>query len=123
MKNNIKKAMSKNIKREEVAKVKRKNIREEEAKNKRSGNIKREDLRKARSDMKGNVHKGLKKDIKENVTKVRRNKKEELEEIRLNKFISHNTKYSRREADVLIADGKAIARCQLLLPISVALSV
>ena len=27
-------------------------------------------------------------------------------EIRLNKFISHNTKYSRREADQLIKDGK-----------------
>jgi 23S rRNA pseudouridine2605 synthase len=29
-----------------------------------------------------------------------------MEEIRLNKFISHNTKYSRREADELIKNGK-----------------
>jgi 23S rRNA pseudouridine2605 synthase len=28
------------------------------------------------------------------------------ERIRINKFISHNTKYSRREADALIADGQ-----------------
>lgn len=29
-----------------------------------------------------------------------------MEEVRLNKFISHNTKYSRREADTLIEEGK-----------------
>ena len=118
MKTNIKKAMNKNIKREKVAKIKRKNIKEEEAKNNRSGNIKREDLRKARNDMKGNVHKGLKKDAKENVTKVIRNKKEELEEIRLNKFISHNTKYSRREADVLIAEGKVTIENKVITNLS-----
>lgn len=107
MKNNIKKAMSKNIEREKVARTKIKNFKkEEEAKKSKSSNIKREDLKKARADMKGNVQKGLKKDAKENVSRVRRGKKEELEETRLNKFISHNTKYSRREADVLIAEGK-----------------
>ena len=31
---------------------------------------------------------------------------EEVIKTRLNKFISHNSKYSRREADRLIADGK-----------------
>lgn len=31
---------------------------------------------------------------------------EEFEPIRLNKFISHNSNYSRREADKIIADGK-----------------
>ena len=31
---------------------------------------------------------------------------EEIEPVRLNKFISHNTKYSRREADQLILDGR-----------------
>jgi 23S rRNA pseudouridine2605 synthase len=30
----------------------------------------------------------------------------EIEEIRLNKFLSHNSKYSRREADRLIEEGK-----------------
>ena len=30
----------------------------------------------------------------------------ELEETRLNKFLSHNSKYSRREADKLIEEGK-----------------
>lgn len=34
------------------------------------------------------------------------NENEELEPVRLNKFISHNTKYSRREADQLIIDGR-----------------
>lgn len=34
------------------------------------------------------------------------NNKITLNEVRLNKFISHNTKYSRREADRLIKDGK-----------------
>ena len=29
-----------------------------------------------------------------------------MEKIRLNKFISHNTNYSRREADELIKNGK-----------------
>ena len=29
-----------------------------------------------------------------------------MEKIRLNKFISHNTNYSRREADELIKAGK-----------------
>lgn len=33
-------------------------------------------------------------------------KKVDSEEIRLNKFISHNSKYSRREADTLITEGK-----------------
>ncbi|RXJ86887.1 pseudouridine synthase [Arcobacter sp. CECT 8985] len=33
-------------------------------------------------------------------------KEEKIELIRLNKFISHNSKYSRREADKLIEDGK-----------------
>lgn len=33
-------------------------------------------------------------------------KNEMMEETRLNKFISHNSKYSRREADKLIADGR-----------------
>ena len=36
----------------------------------------------------------------------RKNDRKAVEEIRLNKFISHNTKYSRREADRLIAEGK-----------------
>ncbi|MFA5721720.1 MAG: S4 domain-containing protein, partial [Aliarcobacter sp.] len=33
-------------------------------------------------------------------------KKEPYEIMRLNKFISHNSGYSRREADTLIAEGK-----------------
>ncbi|WP_419770874.1 MAG: pseudouridine synthase [Candidatus Marinarcus sp.] len=33
-------------------------------------------------------------------------KENEAEELRLNKFISHNTNYSRREADKLILEGK-----------------
>ncbi len=33
-------------------------------------------------------------------------KKEELELVRLNKFLSHNTQYSRREADKIIEEGK-----------------
>jgi 23S rRNA pseudouridine2605 synthase len=32
--------------------------------------------------------------------------KEQQEEVRLNKFISHNSKYSRREADKLIEEGR-----------------
>ena len=35
-----------------------------------------------------------------------RQENEEIEPVRLNKFISHNTKYSRREADQLIVDGR-----------------
>jgi len=35
-----------------------------------------------------------------------RNEKQENEEVRLNKFISHNSKYSRREADKLIEEGR-----------------
>jgi len=31
---------------------------------------------------------------------------QEIEETRLNKFISHNSKYSRREADVIISEGR-----------------
>lgn len=31
---------------------------------------------------------------------------EEIEQVRLNKFLSHNSKYSRREADRLIQEGK-----------------
>jgi 23S rRNA pseudouridine2605 synthase len=34
--------------------------------------------------------------------------KKEEEEIRLNKFLAHNTKYSRREADRFIEDGKVL---------------
>ncbi len=34
------------------------------------------------------------------------NRKQETQGVRLNKFISHNTRYSRREADRLIAEGK-----------------
>ncbi len=36
----------------------------------------------------------------------KKEKKEELELIRLNKFISHNSNYSRREADKIIEEGK-----------------
>lgn len=39
-------------------------------------------------------------------SKGNRNKKELEESFRINKFISHNTKYSRREADRLIEEGK-----------------
>ncbi len=55
------------------------------------------------------------KDFKDNskfkkqaTTKSLKNKKEteEIEETRLNKYLSHNTKYSRREADELIKEGK-----------------
>lgn len=35
-----------------------------------------------------------------------KDEKLELEEVRLNKFISHNTKYSRREADKIIEEGR-----------------
>ncbi len=35
-----------------------------------------------------------------------RYEEKEIEPVRLNKFISHNTKYSRREADQLILDGR-----------------
>ena len=31
---------------------------------------------------------------------------QETEAVRLNKFISHNSKYSRREADAIIAEGR-----------------
>ncbi|WP_419763566.1 MAG: pseudouridine synthase [Arcobacter sp.] len=34
------------------------------------------------------------------------NETPETNQVRLNKFISHNSKYSRREADTLIADGR-----------------
>lgn len=37
---------------------------------------------------------------------------EEIEAVRLNKFISHNTKYSRREADQLIVDGRVTVNGQ-----------
>lgn len=37
---------------------------------------------------------------------MKENENEELELVRLNKFISHNSSYSRREADKLIEDGK-----------------
>ena len=37
---------------------------------------------------------------------MKKREEEVLEETRLNKFISHNSKYSRREADRLIEEGK-----------------
>ena len=37
---------------------------------------------------------------------MKQNKSEEQELIRLNKFLSHNSSYSRREADKLIEEGK-----------------
>lgn len=37
---------------------------------------------------------------------MKKEKKEQEELLRLNKYISHNTEYSRREADKLIAEGK-----------------
>lgn len=43
--------------------------------------------------------------MKKNTSK-KTNIENENEAVRINKFISHNTKYSRREADKLIADGR-----------------
>lgn len=82
MKNNVKKIMKKNIKREELV--------------------------KARDKIKKNFNKGMKKDIESDVKKsMKKDTRETLEEgERINKFISHNTKYSRREADKLVAEGK-----------------
>ncbi len=65
MKNDIKKIMKKNIKKEDLAKVKNKK----------------------------KINTAIKNEIQEDGE-------------RINKFISHNTKYSRREADKLVADGK-----------------
>ncbi len=45
----------------------------------------------------------MKKEIKKSTTKVEEPK---FELIRLNKFLSHNSNYSRREADKLIEEGK-----------------
>ncbi|MDN5101158.1 pseudouridine synthase [Aliarcobacter butzleri] len=45
----------------------------------------------------------MKKEIKKTTTKVEEPK---FELIRLNKFLSHNSNYSRREADKLIEEGK-----------------
>jgi 23S rRNA pseudouridine2605 synthase len=64
--------------------------------------------------VKNDIKKIMKKNLKKealNKSKKKFNKvikKDEIEEKgeRINKFISHNTKYSRREADKLIADGK-----------------
>jgi len=38
--------------------------------------------------------------------KEKEKREQEEESLRLNKYISHNTEYSRREADKLIAEGK-----------------
>lgn len=46
----------------------------------------------------------MKKEKEKTYNKKERVQEEEL--LRLNKFISHNTEYSRREADKLIAEGK-----------------
>lgn len=53
-----------------------------------------------------NIQKEIKAPKKERVKKPYKEQAKNLEEIRLNKFISHNSKYSRREADTLIAEGK-----------------
>ena len=45
----------------------------------------------------------MKKETKKTTTKVEEPK---FELIRLNKFLSHNSNYSRREADKLIEEGK-----------------
>lgn len=37
---------------------------------------------------------------------MKKEKEEELEVTRLNKFISHNSNYSRREADKIIEEGR-----------------
>jgi 23S rRNA pseudouridine2605 synthase len=46
----------------------------------------------------------MKKEKEKTYNKKEKTQEEEL--LRLNKFISHNTEYSRREADKLIAEGK-----------------
>ena len=51
--------------------------------------------------MKNETRKEQNKDIKKQEIRTRG-----VEELRLNKFISHNSNYSRREADALIAEGK-----------------
>ena len=51
--------------------------------------------------MKNETRKEQKKDTKKPEVRTRA-----VEELRLNKFISHNSNYSRREADALIAEGK-----------------
>lgn len=51
--------------------------------------------------MKNETRKEQKKDIKKPEVRTRA-----VEELRLNKFISHNSSFSRREADALIAEGK-----------------
>ena len=51
--------------------------------------------------MKNQTRKEQNKDIKKQEIRTRG-----VEELRLNKFISHNSNYSRREADALIAEGK-----------------
>lgn len=43
-------------------------------------------------------------------------------QIRLNKFISHNTKYSRREADKLISDGKVKVNNKVITELATMLS-
>lgn len=49
----------------------------------------------------------MKKQTKSPIKKQKGAKEEVVEEkLRINKFISHNSKYSRREADKLIADGR-----------------
>src|SRR5574344_434121 len=56
---------------------------------------------RGRYKMKNETRKEQKKDTKKPEVRTRA-----VEELRLNKFISHNSNYSRREADALIAEGK-----------------
>lgn len=61
-----------------------------------------------------NVSSKTKKDDKKRVDSKPKYTKPQ-EEMRINKFISHNAKYSRREADKLLEDGSVTIMVKLLL--------
>jgi 23S rRNA pseudouridine2605 synthase len=63
--------------------------------------------------MKNETRKEQNKDIKKQEIRTRG-----VEELRLNKFISHNSNYSRREADALIAEGKVKVNNRVITDLS-----
>ena len=58
------------------------------------------------------------------IKKTKNNKVEEvLEQTRLNKFLSHNSNYSRREADKLIEEGKVRVNNKVVTDLATKVSV